>query len=65
MNLVYIPEAPPKSRRIKMSNKKPLALPAKKQMAEEQTPLKSLTASLDAMANFRIDRRKLYPLSEI
>ncbi len=34
-------------------------------MAEDQTPLKSLTASLDAMVDFRIDRRKLYPLSEI
>jgi len=48
-----------------MPNKNPLALPSKKQMAEEQIPLKSLVASLDAVADFRIDRQKLYPLSEI
>lgn len=34
-------------------------------MAEEQVPLKSLTASLDAVVDFRLDRHKLYPLSEI
>lgn len=34
-------------------------------MASNKTPLENLTVALDNVSDFRIDRKKLYPLSEI
>lgn len=34
-------------------------------MARNKTPLENLTVALDNVSDFRIDRKKLYPLSEI